>query len=232
MCKDDGTSAQAQESPVGTHYSLPMISYRDAIWPEIQSGRLKWEQISPDNIHPNDKGHLLTGELIGGLLDKAYKKFSPDHIPAVSSTIPAPLISDFFEFTSLFDGQDQTLVPTTNNGWVFDVLQGGYEMKYPGWKSTVPGSVLEFEISGKMIYASCWRMNGPMGKASICIDGGSPVVMDAWLDHTGYRYMFQVEKNLSSGKHTVRIELLAEKNPKSTGNEFRVLCLGSAGTAK
>jgi len=230
MCKDDGTSAQAQEAPVGTHYSLPMISYR--IWPEIQAGRLKWEQISPDNIHPNDKGHLLTGELIGGLLDKAYKKFSPDHIPAVSSTIPAPLISDFFEFTSLFDGQDQTLVPTTNNGWVFDVLQSGSGMKYPGWKSTVPGSVLEFEISGKMIYASCWRMNGPMGKASICIDGGSPVVMDAWLDHTGYRYMFQVEKNLSSGKHTVRIELLAEKNPKSTGNEFRVLCLGSAGTAK
>jgi hypothetical protein len=227
MCKDDGTSAQAQEAPVGTHYGLPMISYRDAIRPEIQAGRLKWEQISPDNIHPNDAGHLLTGELIGGLLDKAYKKFSPDNIPTVSSTIPAPLISDSFEFTSLFDGE--ALVPVTNNGWVFDGSKSN-----AGWKSTAPGSVLEFEISGKVIYLSCWKIKGPMGKASITIDGGSPVVMDAWFDQTwgGYRYMLQVGKNLSSGKHTARVELLAEKNALSTGNEFRVLCLGSAGIGK
>jgi hypothetical protein len=61
-----------------------------------------------------------------------------------------------------------------------------------------------------MIYLSCWKINGPMGLASIRIDGGSPVVMDVWFNQTsgGLCYMFQVGKNLSSGKHTVRIELL------------------------
>lgn len=225
MSKNDGTNAQALEVPVGTYYNLPMVSYRDAIWPEILAGRLKWTQISPDNIHPNDAGHILTGELIVGALDKAYKKFSPDHIPEVSSMLPAPFISDLSEFTSLFDGE--ALVPLINRGWIFDGLQS----KSAGWKSSIPGSVLEFGISGKMIYLSCWRINGPMGKASISVDGGSPIVMDAWFDQTwgGYRYMLQIGKNLSSGKHIVRIELLQEKNAQSTGNEFKVLCIGSAG---
>ena len=31
------------------------------------------------------------------------------------------------------------------------------------------------------------------------------------------------------GPHKVRLELLAEKHPDSTGTEFRLLCLGMAG---
>ena len=73
-----------------------------------------------------------------------------------------------------------------------------------------------------------------MGKAVITVDGTNPVIMDAWFDQTwgGYRYMLPIRKNLLPGKHTVRIELLAEKNAQSTGTEFRVLCLGSAGIEK
>lgn len=225
MMKKDGTNAQEWESRIGIHYGLPMISYRDALWPEIQEGRLRWTQISPDNVHPNEAGHVLAGELICGALEKAFQKFSSNNIPAVSPAVSAPLISDSFEFTSLFDGV--TLIPLTNKNWVFD----GSQIKNAGWKSSVPGSVLEFEISGKLIYLSCWRLNGPMGMASASVDGGSPVIMDAWFDQTwgGYRYMLQIGKNLRPRKHIVRIELLSEKNIQSTGNEFRVLCLGSAG---
>ena len=55
--------------------------------------------------------------------------------------------------------------------------------------------------------------------------------IDAWFNLTwgGYRDMVLLAKNLSTGSHTVRVELLQDKNPLSTGNEFRVLCLGSAG---
>jgi len=228
MSKSDGTNAQEWQSKVGMYYTLPMTSYRDAVWPEILAGRLKWAQISPDQVHPNEAGHVLTGEMICMALERAYKKFNPENIQAVRSSIHEPLFTDSFEFTSLFDGE--ALVPKTNKGWAFD----GSQRKNAGWKSSVPGSVLEFEISGKVIYLSCWRLNGPMGKASISVDGGPAVVMDAWFDQTwgGYRYMLPVGKNLSSGKHTVRIELLSEKNAQSAGNEFRVLCLGSAGIEK
>ena len=225
MTKNDGSNAQEWQSKVGIHYNLVMTSYRDAIWPEIKSGRLKWEQVSPDQVHPNEAGHFLTGELICMALANAYKKFSAESSPVTIPPVPEPLFSDSFEFTSIFDGK--TLVPKTNRNWVFD----GSQQKSAGWISAVPGSVLLFEISGKVIYLSCWRINGPMGKAVITVDGTNPVVMDAWFDQTwgGYRYMLPVGTNLAPGKHIVRIELLAEKNAQSTGTEFRILCLGSAG---
>ena len=225
MMRKDGSNSQNLELKIGTHYDLPMISFRDAIWPEINAGRLRWEQISPDNVHPNENCHLLVGELICSTLEKAYKKFSHEDTPVASSTIPLPLISDSFEFTSLLDGE--SLIPLANHNWVFD----GSQKRFAGWKSSDPGSELEFEISGRQIYLSCWKIKGPMGKASVSIDGGIPVIVDAWFDQTwgGYRYMFQIGENLNPGKHIVRIELLSERNQQSEGNEFRILSLGSAG---
>lgn len=225
MSKDDGTNSQDFKIPVGVKYELPMVSYRNGIWPEIQAGKLLWNQISPDNVHPNDVGHALTADMICLALDKAYQKFNPTNIPVISSSIPAPIFSDMYEFTSLYDGAD--LVPVTNTGWVYD----GSVALTAGWKSSTPGSVITFSISGTAIYFANWKINGAMGKAKITIDGGTPVIIDAWFNLTwgGYRDMVLLAKNLNAGSHTVRVELLQDKNPLSTGNEFRVLCLGSAG---
>lgn len=225
MMREDGTNAQEWESEVGTHYRLPMISYRDALWPEIQTGNLQWEQISPDQVHPNETGHVLTGKLICVALENAYQKFRRKKAQTDLPDIPEPLLSGMFEFTSVFDGED--LVPLTNKGWIFDSTK----QKSVGWKSSVPGSVLEFEIYGRSVYLSCWRINGPMGKAKVSIDGGKSVIIDAWYDRTwgGYRYMLPVGENLPAEKHTVRIELSDEKNEQSTGHEFRILCIGAVG---
>ena len=41
MMSQGGNNAQEWHSKVGTHYDLPMVSYRDALWPEIKEGRMK-----------------------------------------------------------------------------------------------------------------------------------------------------------------------------------------------
>jgi len=63
------------------------------------------------------------------------------------------------------------------------------------------------------------------------VDEQPPVTREAWFDQTwgGYRQTTLLARGLSPGKHRVRIELLSEKNPQSTGHEFRVLGLGVAG---
>ena len=38
----DGGNAQEWQGKVGRHYDLPMVSFRDALWPEIKEGRMKW----------------------------------------------------------------------------------------------------------------------------------------------------------------------------------------------
>ena len=51
-------------------YNVPMISYHDAIMPEIEAGTIKWTEISPDNIHPNDVGHGLLAQMLTNFVGK------------------------------------------------------------------------------------------------------------------------------------------------------------------
>lgn len=66
--REDGVSMQEIQLPVCRHYDLAMISYHDAIWPELSGGNLAWSAVSPDNIHPNDVGHRLIADLVTRLL--------------------------------------------------------------------------------------------------------------------------------------------------------------------
>jgi len=228
MMKSDGTNAQDWEAKIGKHYQLPMISYRDALFPEITKGKLKWEDLSPDNVHPNNAGHTLTGQLINGLLEEEYTSFLSGKRSDKKSAIPSPMLSNDFEFTQLFDGKE--LEPSLNKGW----LMFDSKSKFTGWESSAPGSILEFKISGSQLFLSCYKINGPLGKASVRVDDRTPVIIDAWYDQTwgGYRYMVPIASGLKPGKHTVRIELLQDKNEQSKGNTFRVLALGATGIKK
>ena len=51
---------------------------------------------------------------------------------------------------------------------------------------------------------------------------------EAWFDQTwgGYRQTTEFARDLAPGKHRVASEILPEKNPQSTGHEYRVLALG------
>ena len=56
---EGGTSPQAAHLKVAQAYNIPMISYHDAVMPEIEAGNFTWADISPDNVHPNDDGHVI-----------------------------------------------------------------------------------------------------------------------------------------------------------------------------
>jgi len=85
-------------------------------------------------------------------------------------------------------------------------------------------------VSGEQLFLSYFKIRGPMGRARVTIDGERASVQEAWFEATwgGYRNMVKLATG-GPGKHRVRIELLPEKHPQSTGHEFRLLCLGEAG---
>ncbi len=118
------------------------------------------------------------------------------------------------------------LKPAANTGWTYDASNAWVK----AWKATEPGSVLEFEITGEQLFVSYWRIRGPMGRVRITIDGERASVQEAWFEQTwgGYRHMVRLPTG-RPGKHRVRLELLAEKHAESSGTEFRLLCLGTAG---
>ncbi len=217
-----GGNAQEWHSKVGAHYGIPMVSFRDALWPEIQAGKLKWEDVEADEVHPNDRGHAYAAEFVTRFIDSVVKK------PGAKSEVaalPIPLFSDKFEFTKLLEAGD--LKPVANKGWAYDE-------KNKAWQSETPGSVIEFEIEGTLIYDMCWRIKGPMGRAKISVDDKAPQTREAWFNQTwgGYRVTSELARDLAPGKHRVKVELLAEKNAESTGTQFRILGLGAAGLGK
>ena len=217
----NGGNAQEWHGKVGAHYRLPMVSFRDAFWPEIQAGRMKWEDVEADVVHPNDRGHAACATFIAAAINRVLP--AKETLPAIDP-IPAPLLSDLFEHVALMEAD--ALKPIRNVGWSFDP-------KSSAWVSDKPGSTIEFEVEGRVFSAMHYVVKGPMGKARVTVDGGTPRELDGWFDQTwgGYRQYNEVARLDKPGKHRVRFELLSDASPGSTGHEFRILGLGAAGTA-
>lgn len=92
-----------------------MISYHDAVMPEIEAGNFTWADISPDNVHPNDDGHVIMASLltkfVGNIkdnidsVDKEAKAFD-------TSTV-APT-GDVFADATIGSRQTEDIVKTTD----------------------------------------------------------------------------------------------------------------------
>jgi len=67
----NGYNAQEHMQKIGKHYNLGMISIKDAVWPAMQQGTLKWTDYSSDEVHPNSAGHAFMADCIGYYLDQA-----------------------------------------------------------------------------------------------------------------------------------------------------------------
>ncbi|MEZ0259329.1 MAG: GDSL-type esterase/lipase family protein [Chthoniobacter sp.] len=222
MTRKNGTNAQAWHSKVGEHYHLPMVSFRDGIWPGCQSGAWKIEDFIADEVHPNDFGHELTAACIGHLLELARKKRALNNS---DGSLPAPLFSGDFEFTSLQEAND--LKPPKNQGWTLQTVG-----KDAGWHADQPGSAIEFELKGTSLLFMSHVIRGAMGKAEVQVDDLPPKTIDGWFPGTwgGYRSTVVVADGLDATKpHRVRVKLLEAKDAESTGNGFSIFGLGAAG---
>jgi hypothetical protein len=88
-------------------------------------------------------------------------------------------------------------------------------------------------VEGRALFTMHYVVKGPMGRVRISVDGKAVRDLEGWLDQTwgGYRQTNEVTRLTDAGRHRLRFELLAEKSAGSSGNEFRILGIGVAGTA-
>lgn len=94
-----GLNVQNYQIPLGQHYELPIISFRDAVFPLFTGGYFKWHEIIFDKVHPNDFGHAVTADLVTHYLDSVrVENVNGDSIPHVS-LVPQPFKTDKYEKT-------------------------------------------------------------------------------------------------------------------------------------
>lgn len=216
-----GENKQHLQEPVGLHYQLPMISYRDAVYPEIKQGSWTWEDISPDTVHPNDLGHEMIADMLSRLTeDIAAADEQTESLPLPDYQFPG---AAKYENARIIDAASMDLI--AQSGW----NQGPHKAGYTGWQTDQPGAWLEVRFSGTYLAIGSQQYSGDFGRASVSIDGKEPVVIEGYFTKAentvwagGHTIISVINEQLPPGEHTLKLTILPERHTNSNGYKFDI----------
>lgn len=218
MTMEDGTSAQDNDAAIGFGYGLPMLSYRNAVLDEIKAGSFAWSDISPDNIHPNDRGHAIAGELFDLYLSSVYyglDEVGEDIMPFNASV----MTKEVYMEAALLDSLDIT--PDSFGSFA----EQNVNYIYPnGWYAESGEDGIIFTVEATNIGIMYQRfVNGTGGQYEVYVDGEYQRTLDA--DFTGgWGDAIETTEVYTSSEKTVHtIEI--RKKDDSEGGVFALLGL-------
>ena len=200
MMWEKGGNDQAMQAAVGAHYDLPMLSFRDAVWPEIEAGRLAWRDLIVDTVHPNDLGHRWAAGFCTDFLDDVQRQ--PISSAPAPGRLPAPLSSALYAHVRWLPAD--RLRPAAHDGWRFVRPQA--EGQPPLWAVTQDRARLLIDWDGT---GAALVLNGPcatlLSHARISIDDGvvRPMRQQPFFD----RETVVLASGLPRGRHRLRIEI-------------------------
>lgn len=218
MAQEDGTSAITQHMLVSFTYNLPRIAYGSAELKEIANGAFTWKDVSPDNIHPNDRGHAMVGEILWKYLNSVYTKLDSISEEVTPLTTP-PIFNEAYIDATILDSSNTK--PTSYGSFekakVFD--------RFPNnWQTTSGNDAITFDTEAQNIGIMYYKtIDGKSGQYDVYIDGAFVVKLNA--DFTGgwgnYAETVEIYRSKEKQKHTIEIK----KADDSTGDVFSILGL-------
>jgi acyl-CoA thioesterase-1 len=204
-CNSIGDSAnQELFKRVGTHYDLPMVSYRNALWPFIQESRIQWSSVVVDAIHPNDNGHLLCAYMLYKFLRKAYSLVSAGGI--ASDSIPECYLTDMYEHASIYQSST-TEIKVGTDTW----SEVAKEYERMGYISQRESDSLVFETNIQEFVIGFLYSQIGNSKILVTVDNqGVDTISNYWANGTsaGYMGLYRVFLEESTSVHRVAIKHL------------------------
>lgn len=170
-----GHTCEEYMSQVGKAYGLPMVSLNSVLSHEFETGRMKWEDYSDDESHPNEWGHKMTADLIMNMFDKATEKIKTMGDVTISPLPDEWVYSDRFADMTFIDrthSSDKLKISSTGT---FDTEKETLTSFPDGWsyKGKPSGcEPMEFEFTGKnlMLVYKC-NNNVAFGSLQFTVDG-------------------------------------------------------------
>lgn len=202
--QEDGTSLQDVHKEIGKAYDLPMISYREAVYPEVAAGTINWKDISPDNIHPNDIGHGIIGQLLSRYLDGIYDSDTASLAAEVTVFDTEGYTNDYYKNAKLVNASQ---IEYTADG--FEVGQNKVYSQFPENWITEGGGTLSFDVECQNIGILYLKTtDGKSGTYEVYVDGERKGKLEG--DFSGgwgnYAFPKQVLLAKDTEKHTVEIK--------------------------
>ena len=214
---EGGGSPQNAHLKIAQAYDIPMISYNDAIQPEIAAGNFAWSDTSSDTVHPNDAGHTVMAQCVTNLfqqvldnIDNENKEVTPFDPAAVESPTGDKFANAMLGNVYATDAVDLVDPGTFTGDAYFQSFTGG-------WASTEGGSAT-FEITCKnlgMLYMK--NIKGEQGQISVKVDDEPAVLING--DFPGgwgnYAKCDEIYSSDETATHTVTVEFInGDTNPK------------------
>lgn len=179
---DTGKNAQDYHNRIADHYGIPHVSIKDTVYPDVESGKIVRADITPDNLHPNDKGHRLVADEICKLLDSIKAEMEEEKIAGeniegkstkteASVLLPAPLTENAYEHSRLIQIQDNEAIL---DGFLVDPIEkkGMLDIFKNGWTAAHTNDKISFEIECSCLAVQYRKsVQQPVPKAKAVIDG-------------------------------------------------------------
>ena len=193
MMGSKGDNCQDRHLPICQNYGIPMVSYRDALWPEIKAGNMTWQDLSNDDVHPMDIGHKYASGLIIGMLERIYSQL--DSIQEPNYDLPAPVTENGFEKAEIVSAASLKLIS-----------QGNWKKVGTSYECSEKGDPLILEVDCGYLYVNYMAYNDKTGgRASVRIDDGRKYNLSADFDG-GWGNYLKIDTLLRAdapGKHTL-----------------------------
>lgn len=227
---DTGRNAQDYHNRIADHYGIPHVSIKDTVYPDVESGKIVRADITPDNLHPNDKGHRLVADEICKLLDSIKAEVEEETIAGeniegkstkteASVLLPAPLTENAYEHSRLIQIQDNEAIL---DGFLVDPIEkkGMLDIFKNGWTAAHTNDKISFEIECSCLAVQYRKsVQQPVPKAKAVIDGDEAhaVILDGnftedWGDclylepllHHAEKKVHRIEITITDAKDIVR----------------------------
>lgn len=227
---DTGKNAQDYHNRIADHYGIPHVSIKDTVYPDVESGKIVRADITPDNLHPNDKGHRLVADKICKLLDSIKAEVEEETIAGeniegkstkteASVLLPAPLTENAYEHSRLIQIQDNEAIL---DGFLVDPIEkkGMLDIFKNGWTAAHTNDKISFEIECSCLAVQYRKsVQQPVPKAKAVIDGDEAhaVILDGnftedWGDclylepllHHAEKKVHRIEITITDAKDIVR----------------------------
>lgn len=225
-----GKNAQNYHNRIADHYGIPHVSIKDTVYPDVESGKIVRADITPDNLHPNDKGHRLVADEICKLLESIKAEMEEETIAGeniegkstkteASVLLPAPLTENAYEHSRLIQIQDNEAIL---DGFLVDPIEkkGMLDIFKNGWTAAHTNDKISFEIECSCLAVQYRKsVQQPVPKAKAVIDGDEAhaVILDGnftedWGDclylepllHHAEKKVHKIEITVTDAKDIVR----------------------------
>lgn len=209
MTQDNGTSVQEAHGEVTDKYSVPFVSYHDAMLDFLNSSdSVQWSDISGDNIHPNMAGHAILSSML-----TTYLQYITDNLDSIDTTDPELAApgedGEKYENAKLLTTDDAQPVSTGafqqkqmdfggfKNPWIAKSSDGSYTDE----------DALVIDVEAQNIGILYGKLTNNAGMADIYVDDDLVATVNA--DFSGgwgnYVEFTEVKSFMTSGKHTLKI---------------------------